>query len=33
MRLAFRFAYLGDRFCGSQMQAAERTVEGEFVAA
>ena len=33
VRLACRVAYLGDRFAGSQMQAAERTVEGEFVAA
>ncbi len=33
VRLACRVAYLGDRFFGSQMQAAERTVEGEFVAA
>ncbi|MCG7854592.1 MAG: tRNA pseudouridine(38-40) synthase TruA, partial [Methanoregulaceae archaeon] len=33
MRLAFRTAYLGDRFYGSQVQAEERTVEGEFIAA
>jgi tRNA pseudouridine38-40 synthase len=33
VRLACRIAYLGDRFYGSQMQADERTVEGEFVAA
>ncbi|MFA5222118.1 MAG: tRNA pseudouridine(38-40) synthase TruA [Methanoregula sp.] len=33
MRLAFRVSYLGSRFYGSQMQAASRTVEGEFVAA
>lgn len=33
MRIAFRFSYLGDHFSGSQMQADERTVEGEFVAA
>jgi tRNA pseudouridine38-40 synthase len=33
MRIAFRISYLGDHFCGSQMQADERTVEGEFVAA
>jgi len=33
MRLAFRVSYLGSRFFGSQMQAAHRTVEGEFVAA
>jgi tRNA pseudouridine38-40 synthase len=32
VRLAFRVAYLGDRYFGSQMQAKERTVEGEFVA-
>jgi tRNA pseudouridine38-40 synthase len=31
LRLACRIAYLGDRFYGSQMQAEERTVEGEFV--
>jgi len=31
VRLACRIAYLGDRFFGSQMQAEERTVEGEFV--
>ncbi len=33
MRLAFRLSYLGSRFYGSQMQASDRTVEGEFVAA
>jgi tRNA pseudouridine38-40 synthase len=33
MRLAFRISYLGSRFFGSQIQAAHRTVEGEFVAA
>jgi tRNA pseudouridine38-40 synthase len=33
MRLAFRVSYLGSRFFGSQMQAAHRTVEGEFVSA
>ncbi|KUG05733.1 trna pseudouridine synthase a [hydrocarbon metagenome] len=33
VRLACRVAYIGDRFAGSQMQPAERTVEGEFVAA
>jgi tRNA pseudouridine38-40 synthase len=33
VRLAFRTAYLGDRFFGSQVQADERTVEGEFIAA
>jgi tRNA pseudouridine38-40 synthase len=33
MRLAFRISYLGSRFYGSQMQAACRTVEGEFIAA
>jgi len=33
MRLAFRVSYLGSRFFGSQMQAAYRTVEGEFIAA
>lgn len=33
MRLAFRISYIGTRFFGSQMQAAHRTVEGEFVAA
>jgi tRNA pseudouridine38-40 synthase len=33
VRLACRIAYLGDRFFGSQMQAEERTVEGEFVSA
>jgi len=33
MRLAFRVSYLGSRFWGSQVQAAYRTVEGEFIAA
>jgi tRNA pseudouridine38-40 synthase len=33
MRLAFRVSYIGTRFFGSQMQAAHRTVEGEFIAA
>ena len=33
VRLAFRTAYLGDRFYGSQVQAGVRTVEGEFIAA
>jgi tRNA pseudouridine38-40 synthase len=33
VRLAFRAAYLGSRFFGSQMQASSRTVEGEFIAA
>ncbi len=33
VRLAFRVSYLGNRFYGSQMQAASRTVEGEFVTA
>ena len=33
VRLAFRVSYLGNRFYGSQMQAASRTVEGEFFAA
>ncbi|MDD1675138.1 MAG: tRNA pseudouridine(38-40) synthase TruA [Methanomicrobiales archaeon] len=33
MRLAFIIAYLGDHFLGSQMQASERTVEGECIAA
>lgn len=33
MSLAFSLAYLGEHFFGSQMQASERTVEGEFVAA
>ncbi|MEI7855919.1 MAG: tRNA pseudouridine(38-40) synthase TruA [Methanomicrobiales archaeon] len=33
VRLAFRVSYLGSRFYGSQMQASNRTVEGEFVAA
>lgn len=33
MRLAFKVSYIGTRFFGSQMQAASRTVEGEFVAA
>ena len=33
MRLAFRVAYLGDRFFGSQVQPDRRTVEGEMIAA
>jgi len=33
MRLGFRVSYLGSRFYGSQMQEAQCTVEGEFVAA
>jgi tRNA pseudouridine38-40 synthase len=33
VRLAFRTAYLGDRFFGSQVQADDRTVEGDFIAA
>jgi tRNA pseudouridine38-40 synthase len=33
MRLAFRVAYLGDNFSGSQMQPDRRTVEGEFIVA
>ena len=33
MRLAFRVAYLGDGFSGSQMQPDRRTVEGEIIAA
>ncbi|MDD1664749.1 MAG: tRNA pseudouridine(38-40) synthase TruA [Methanomicrobiales archaeon] len=33
MRLAFRVAYLGDGFFGSQVQADMRTVEGEVIAA
>jgi len=33
VRLAFRVSYLGSRFYGSQIQAAHRTVEGEFIAA
>jgi len=33
MRLAFRVAYLGDSFFGSQVQADRRTVEGEMIAA
>jgi tRNA pseudouridine38-40 synthase len=33
VRLAFRVSYLGSRFFGSQMQAQNRTVEGEFIAA
>lgn len=33
VRLAFRVGYLGDRFFGSQVQAEDRTVEGEFIAA
>ncbi len=31
VRLAFRVSYLGSRFFGSQMQASDRTVEGEFI--
>ncbi len=33
VRLAFRTSYIGDHFCGSQMQTDARTVEGEFIAA
>jgi len=33
VRLAFRVAYLGSRFYGSQLQATQRTVEGEIIAA
>jgi tRNA pseudouridine38-40 synthase len=33
MKLAFRVAYVGDNFFGSQMQPGVRTVEGEFIAA
>ena len=33
MRLAFRLAYLGDGFFGSQIQVDRRTVEGEVIAA
>jgi tRNA pseudouridine38-40 synthase len=33
MKIAFSVAYLGEHFFGSQMQASERTVEGEFVSA
>ena len=33
MRLAFRLAYLGEGFSGSQVQADRRTVEGEVAAA
>jgi tRNA pseudouridine38-40 synthase len=33
MKLAFSVAYLGEHFFGSQMQASERTVESEFIAA
>ncbi len=33
MKIAFRVAYVGDRFFGSQMQTGVRTVEGEFIAA
>jgi len=33
MRIAFRLAYLGDGFFGSQVQADRRTVEGEVIAA
>ena len=32
VRLAFRVSYLGTRFFGSQVQAEQRTVEGEFIA-
>jgi tRNA pseudouridine38-40 synthase len=31
MRIAFRLAYLGTAFCGSQIQPGFRTVEGEFI--
>ena len=33
VKLAFRVAYRGDNFTGSQMQPGFRTVEGEFIAA
>jgi len=33
VRLAFRVAYLGTRFYGSQQQESSRTVEGEFIEA
>ncbi len=33
VKLAFRVAYRGDNFTGSQMQPGLRTVEGEFIAA
>ncbi|MCU0629975.1 MAG: tRNA pseudouridine(38-40) synthase TruA [Methanoregulaceae archaeon] len=33
VKLAFRVAYRGDNFNGSQMQPGLRTVEGEFIAA
>ena len=33
VKLAFRVAYRGDHFTGSQMQPGFRTVEGEFIAA
>jgi tRNA pseudouridine38-40 synthase len=33
VKLAFRVAYCGDNFTGSQMQPGFRTVEGEFIAA
>jgi tRNA pseudouridine38-40 synthase len=33
VKLAFRVAYRGDHFNGSQMQPGIRTVEGEFIAA
>lgn len=33
VKLAFRVAYCGDHFTGSQMQPGFRTVEGEFIAA
>ncbi len=33
VKLAFRVAYCGDHFAGSQIQPGFRTVEGEFIAA
>lgn len=33
VRIAFRVGYLGGGFFGSQVQAEDRTVEGEFIAA
>jgi tRNA pseudouridine38-40 synthase len=33
MRLALRLSYLGDRFFGSQLQADQRTIEGEVIGA
>jgi len=33
VKVAFRVAYCGDHFTGSQMQPGLRTVEGEFIAA